>query len=155
LNSSLAIRLATSDEYLKFHDICDNDLPHPLSIEGRLKQRRREFAQIEEGLRVAYFAEKEGQVVGSVQLRLRYKAPEEGLIHALIVQRQHRRTKIGTQLMDAVETEASRRSYRRIWLTVHSSNDAARHFYEKHRYTEVSTDISTDGERTIEMEKKI
>jgi hypothetical protein len=29
------------------------------------------------------------------------------------------------------------------------------HFYEKHRYTEVSTDISTDGERTIEMEKKI
>jgi ribosomal protein S18 acetylase RimI-like enzyme len=152
---SVTIRLAHSSEYIEFHKICDNDLPHPLSLEERLVQRRQEFAQIAQGTRVAYFAEIKGEVVGSVQLRLADRTPDEGRVHALVVQRNHRRLGIGSKLMDAVEDEAQRRGYRKVWLTVHSDNDVAKHLYLKRGYTEFTVSHAADGDTLIEMRKQL
>jgi len=154
-NSSITIRLARSQEYLKFHEVCDNDLPHPLSLEERLEQRRQEFAQIDQGQIIAYFAEVEGEVEGSVQLCLTDKTPSEGRIHALVVRRVHRRKGIGAKLMDAVEEEACRCGYKRLWLTVHSDNEAAGQLYRKRGYTAIEIDHSADGDTTLEMEKAL
>jgi len=148
---SLVIRPARSEEYSKFHNICDNDLPHPLSLDERLNQRRREFEQILEGKTVAYFTELDGQVIGSVQLRLKNRDPSEGKVHALVVKRGQRRIGVGSRLMDAVEEEAIRRGYQRVWLTVHANNNAARELYLKRNYRVVEF---ADDE-TIEMEKQI
>jgi mutator protein MutT len=152
---SLTIRPARSDEYLKFHEICDNDLPHPLSLEERLNQRRREFEQILQGKTVTYFAEVDGQVIGSVQLRLGNKAPSEGKVHALVVKSGRRRVGIGSRLMDAVEEDAIWRGFQRVWLTVHANNRAAIGLYLKRGYTEITSLSSGDENVMVEMAKQI
>jgi len=155
LPENIDIRRARSQEYLEFHEICDNDLPHPLTLEQRLEQRRREFEQIDHGKCIAFFAEVEGKVEGSVQLRLNDKTANEGRIHALAVRRSYRRKGIGSKLMDAVEQEAVHRKYKRIWLTVHLDNLPARQLYAGRGYQVVQADKVIDDSETIELEKMI
>lgn len=151
----MKVRPAHSEEFAEFHRICDNDLPHPLSLKQRLEQRRQEFARIAEGKSVAFFAEIDGLVEGSVQLRLAERDQTEGRVHALIVQREKRREGLGTKLMEAVEAEAQERGYRRLWLTVHSDNEPAIRFYKAISYTRVGGADLPQGDGTIEMEKTI
>ena len=150
---SITIRPANSREFHEFHRICDNDLPHPLTLEERLEQRRQEFEQIDQDERVAFFAEIEGNVEGSVQLCLRDKTEREGRIHALVVRRKNRRRGIGSRLIDAVEEDASHRGYNRIWLTVHRDNDAAICLYQKKGFIEISSDRSSGEDEMLEMAK--
>ena len=152
---AIGIRVAGSGEYLEFHKICDNHLPHPLSLEQRLEQRRREFARIDEGAVVAFFAESDGKVVGSVQLRLAEETSKEGRVHALIVQTEIRRRGVASKLMGSLEAEARRRQYSRIWLTVHSSNEEARSFYLSQGYASVEGEHPSVQDDTDILEKPL
>ena len=134
---TIGIRKAKSDDYPAFHAVCDNHLPHPLSLEERLEQRKREFGRIDDGSVVAFLAEVGGEAAGSVQLRLGEHQKEEGRIHALIVRQDVRRKGIASQLMDAVEEEGKSRKLSRLWLTVHTTNSPARCFYASQGYSVV------------------
>ena len=83
------------------------------------------------------------------------RTPDEGRVHALVVRRNRRRLGIGSKLMDAVEGDARQRGYGRVWLMVHSDNDAAKCLYLKRGYREVTVDRSADGDTTIEMRKQL
>ena len=146
------IREAKSYEFEAFHAICDNDLPHPLTLHQRLQQRRKEFRYIDSGDRIILFAELSGMVVGCVQLRLAENVDGEGRVHALVVQRINRRNGIGRKLMVAVEALAQRLGYQRIWLTVHSDNVGAMCLYQSLGFVEQILNVETQSD-TVTFEK--
>lgn len=154
ISLQVQIREAKSHEYEAFHAICDNDQPHPLTLEGRLLQRQKEFQGIDRSDRIILFAEISGKVVGCVQLRLAEETETEGRVHALVVHRPKRRRGIGHQLMVAVEELAHRLAYRRIWLTVHADNVPATNLYQSLGFVErlQGAEIQRD---TITFEKQL
>jgi ribosomal protein S18 acetylase RimI-like enzyme len=82
-------------------------------------------------------AEADGEVLGYVRLQDKYSFPEgTGVlsINGLAVGPAARGRGIGSILMTAVDDEAARRGARKITLSVHGTNTAARRLYERHGY---------------------
>jgi len=152
--ADLTIRLASSNEYLAFHELCNDDAPHPLTIEQRLQRRRAEFAQIAEEKRLALFAVLAGQVVGCVQLRFDEKRRGQARVHALVVARAHRRQGVATCLMDGLEQLAAERGLRELVLYVHADNEPAIRLYSGRGYQTVPACQRTDDETECLMLRK-
>ena len=61
-------------------------------------------------------------------------APDEAYVQTIGVTTQKQRSGIGTELLDALLTEARRRGAKRVDLEVRADNDAAIALYEKHGF---------------------
>lgn len=98
-----------------------------------------------------YVLEEDGMVAGVLVLE-----PQEGslLIETLAVDPARQRAGVGRRLMAFAETEAARLRLPRIHLYTHQTMAAARAFYARLGYLEVSEGIE-DGYARVFLEKRI
>ncbi len=89
---------------------------------------------------VVYVAEENGKVVGYVSLHLLpylFLPGPEGYVSELFVSEQVRGQGIGTQLLEAIQTEALARGCMRLRLVNNKARESyQRKFYEKHDWIE-------------------
>lgn len=76
------------------------------------------------------------KVIGYIGM---YDISGEGEITNVAVSPEHRTSGVGSMLVDALISEAKKRSISKLMLEVRSSNYPAQHLYKKYGFTEVGT----------------
>jgi ribosomal protein S18 acetylase RimI-like enzyme len=111
------------------------------------------------GLLVAEAAD--GRLIGAVTIRV-FDTPADpsmvprrrAHVDALVVDRRHRRTGVGTRLMDAAGAWGRTRGAVELVLTVWSGNAAAEAFYRRLGYREVSRALRRNLAPTSDSESE-
>ncbi|MBI2637711.1 MAG: GNAT family N-acetyltransferase [Candidatus Sungbacteria bacterium] len=146
-------------------DVNDILALYPEADEERLAKIRtdveKDIMKAEKGDRIVYGIEKDGKVVGTVQLVFRdekeFYADEKtkAHVHHARVSEELRGKGIGANLMEVAENEARKRGFKEMTLGVDEDNIRAIKLYERLGYKEFMREKGDQGEPIIGMKKDL